>query len=120
MSRAASVLLFCMVFACGVVAGLLADHMMEGHTIRSMNFASQDRPHVIEMVRDELALSDDQTRQVEKILDDASTQFNDLHKRAADVRANAKDQIRQVLNEQQRQKFEASMSKLQKVIQAGQ
>ena len=32
----------------------------------------------------------------------------------------AKEQIRTVLNEQQRQKFEASMNKLQKVIQAGQ
>src|SRR5437763_11397048 len=108
MSRAASALLFCLVFACGVVAGLLADHVMEGHTVRSSNFAAQDRPHVIEMVRDELSLSDEQTRQIEKILDDASTQFNDLHKRAADVRSGAKEQIRTVLNEQQRQKFEAS------------
>jgi hypothetical protein len=119
-SRLASVLLFCLVFGCGVVAGLLADHLLEGHTIPVWNFADQSRPHVIDMVRADLSLNDDQTHQVEAILDDASHQFNDLHTRAQDVRAQAKERIRNVLNEDQKQKFEASMVKLQKVIAANQ
>ena len=119
-SRVASVLFFCLVFGCGVVTGLLADHLLEGHMVPVWNFAQQDRPHVIDMVRSDLSLSDDQTRQVEAILDDASHQFNDLHARAQDVRTQAKERIRNVLNEDQKQKFEASMGKLQKVIAANQ
>jgi Spy/CpxP family protein refolding chaperone len=119
-SRLASALLFCLVFGCGVFAGLLADHLLEGHTVPVWNFADQSRPHVIDMVRSDLSLTDDQTHQVEAILDDASHQFNDLHARAQDVRAQAKDRIRSVLNEDQKKKFEASMVKLQKVIAANQ
>ena len=119
-SRVASVLFFCLIFGCGVVTGLLSDHLMEGHTIPVWNFTEKPQPHVIDMVRSDLSLNDEQTHQVEAILDDASHQFNELHARAQDVRAQAKERIRSVLNDDQKQKFEASMVKLQKVIAANQ
>jgi capsule polysaccharide export protein KpsE/RkpR len=115
-SRIAAVFLFCLVFASGVVTGLLADHFLEGHSIRPLNFASQSRPHVIDLVRQDLQLSEDQTHQVESILDDASRQFNELHSEAQTVRLQAKERIRSILNDHQREKLEASMSKLQRLI----
>jgi hypothetical protein len=116
-SRIAAALLFCLIFASGVVTGLLADHLLESHTIRFNNFAADEsRPHVIEIVRKDLQLSDDQTHQVEAILDDASRQFNELHSEAQTVRLQAKERIRSILDDGQRGKLDASMAKLQKVI----
>ena len=115
-SRVAAVLLFCMIFASGVVTGLLADHLLEGHNIRFINFASESRPHVIDIVKQDLQLSDDQTHQIESILDDASRQFNELHSEAQTVRLQAKERIRSILDDHQRGKLDASMDKLQRVI----
>ncbi len=120
MRRAISVLNVCLVFASGILTGLLVAHLLEKRPARVWNFADQPSKHVIEMVRDDLSLTEEQTAKVEKILDDASHQFNDLHAQAQDVRAQAKQKIREVLNDTQKQKFEASMNRLQKVIAAGQ
>jgi Spy/CpxP family protein refolding chaperone len=117
-SRAATVIFSIVVFCCGVLTGLLGDHLLEGHMVHFFNFASETRPHVIEIVRGDLNLTDDQTKQVEAILDDASRQFNNLHEEAQTVRLQAKERIRSILDERQRQKLDASMVKLQKVIAA--
>ncbi|SRR5258708_27678861 len=115
-SRIAAVLLFCLIFATGVVSGLLVDHLLEGHNVRFINFASESRPHVIDIVRRDLQLTDDQTHQIEAILDDASRQFNELHSEAQTVRLQAKERIRSILDDRQRQKLDSSMLRLQKVI----
>ena len=115
-SRAYSAVIAGLVFACGVITGLLADHLWEGHAVRAVSVASDSRPHVIEMVRQELSLSDQQTRQVEAILDDASKQFNTLHTQAHTVREQSMNRIRAVLTEEQKPKFAAAVARLQKTI----
>ena len=115
-SRAYSAVFAGLVFACGLITGLLADHLWEGHSVRAVSVSSESRPHVIEMVRQELALTDEQTRKVEAILDDASQQFNTLHTQAHGVRQQSMERIRAILTEQQKPKFEAAVARLQKTI----
>ena len=115
-SRLATTILFCLVFLCGVFAGLLAERLLADHSMLAFNFAAQTRPHVIDTIKSDLNLTDEQTHQVESILDDASRQFNNLHEQAQTVRLQAKERIRSILNDQQRQKLDASMNKIQKII----
>ena len=115
-SRVYSTIFAGLVFACGLITGLLADHLWEGHSVRAVSVGTESRPHVIEMVRQELSLNDEQARQVEAILDDASRQFNALHTQAHGVRQQSMERIRAILTEEQKPKFAAAMARLQKTI----
>lgn len=114
--RAYTAIFAVLVFSCGLVAGLMVDHIWEGHTVRAKSIPSDTRQHVIEAVRQELSLTDDQTKQVDAILDDASKQFNSLHVQAHVVRQQSMDKIRGILTDEQRPKFEAAVARLQKTI----
>src|SRR5580692_5213576 len=105
-----------LVFACGLIAGLLIDHFWEARTVRAVSLTNESRPHVIEKVSQELSLNADQTKQMEAILDDASRQFDTLHMQAHAVRRETMDRIRAILTEDQKPKFESAVNKLQRTI----
>ena len=115
-ARSYSVLFTGLVFACGVITGLLGDHLWEGHSVRAVSINQESRPHVIEAVRRELSLTEQQTKEVEVILDDASKQFNTLHTEAHKVRQQSMDRIRAILTDEQKPKFAAAVARLQKSI----
>jgi hypothetical protein len=60
---------------------------------------------VAKHLRDELALSDDQMAQVEDILDECIMREADLLMQTKQLRTEAKQRIRELLNDEQRQKF---------------
>ena len=64
-ARSYSVLFTGLVFACGVITGLLGDHLWEGHSVRAVSINQESRPHVIEAVRRELSLTEQQTKEVD-------------------------------------------------------
>jgi hypothetical protein len=105
-----------LVFACGLIAGLLADHFWESRTARVVSVTNEPRPQTIEKVRQELSLTDQQTHEMEAILDDASRQFDSLHMQAHAVRRQTMDRIRAILTEDQKPRFETAVTKLQRTI----
>ena len=114
--RALSRIFATLVFACGLIAGLLIDHFWEARTVRAVSMTNESRPHVIEKVSQELSLTAQQTHEMEAILDDASAQFDSLHMQAHAVRRQTMDRIRAILTEEQKPRFEAAVTKLQKTI----
>src|ERR1019366_3007323 len=105
-----------LIFACGLIAGLLADHFWETRTVRAVSVTTESRPQVIEKVSQELSLTAQQTQEMEAILDDASRQFDSLHMQAHAVRRQTMERIRTILTEDQKPKFEAAVTKLQRTI----
>jgi len=118
--RACSRIFATLIFACGLIAGLLIDHFWEARTVRAVSLTTESRPHVIEKVSEELSLTPQQTQQMEAILDDASRQFDTLHMQAHAVRRDTMDRIRTILTADQKLKFESAVNKLQRTISASQ
>jgi Spy/CpxP family protein refolding chaperone len=116
--RARSTLLLCLVFVGGGIAGGIGEHWFESRTVRAKANWTEGRSHALEQVKQDLALSDDQCQKMEKILDEAMQEFQDLHDRSHRVRQKTKDHILAILNDEQKSRFEASMAKLQKSLGA--
>ena len=114
--RACSRIFATLIFACGLIAGLLVDHFWETRTVRAVSLTTESRPHVIEKVSEELSLTSKQTQQMEGILDDASRQFDTLHMQAHAVRRETMDRIREILTDEQKKRFESAVTKLQRTI----
>jgi len=108
-----------LVFLCGLVAGALArnvyEHMwLHPGGVHAAPRWSEARGHVLEQMKSELNLNPEQARQFERILDDTMREFDDLHARSHLARLQCKERIRSILTDQQRQKFEDAMARLQK------
>ena len=109
-TRSSALLYQTLVFLCGTVAGALAMNLYE----HSHHIWPGDPPkpvrHVIEEMQKELVLTAEQSRQLEAITDETMRQFEDLHSQAHQVRQQAMARIQDILNAEQKVKFE----KLQK------
>jgi Spy/CpxP family protein refolding chaperone len=114
--RVTNAIFAALVFGCGLIAGLLTDHFWEARTVRAVSVNNESRVHVIEKVSQELSLTQQQSHDMEAILDDASKQFDSLHMQAHAVRRQTMDRIRAILTEDQKPKFEAAVTKLQRTI----
>ena len=118
-ARSRALFYLALVFLCGLVGGAMTMNLVEHRIIHrprgpapaGMTFEARD--HMLENVKDELALTPEQTRQLERIVDDAMQQFQQLHSEAHRVREDAKARIRAMLDDQQKQKFEQSIARLQ-------
>jgi hypothetical protein len=107
-----------LVFLCGATAGAL-----------TMRFGLHDRLHrtaagidsrggpskevLIAKFHKELDLSAEQELKISAVLDDFLSYVRDLQVQMDDVRANGKARIMDVLNDQQRQKFDRMLNDLQ-------
>jgi hypothetical protein len=98
------------VFLSGIVSGAVGLRVYHRHT----SPADSDSPRidlhaqpgvVAKHLRDELALSEDQMAQVEDILDECIMHEADLLVKARQLRAEARQHILQLLNDEQRKKF---------------
>jgi len=115
MMRAHSPAFVLVMFLCGILVGGLTDHWWMAENARK-NAWPESRAHVLEQINEDLSLTPDQARQLGAILDDAMKDFDSLHQRSHQVRLDTRDRIRAILTEPQRQKFEASMARLQRTM----
>lgn len=117
MMRVCSPAFVLVMFLCGALVGGLADHWWVSQNARKGAWP-ESRSHVLEQINEELSLSPEQAQQLGDILDDAMKDFDALHRRSHQVRLDTRDRIRAILTEPQKQKFEASMARLQRTMDA--
>src|SRR2546426_92111 len=68
----------------------------------------------LSQIQKDLALTPVQVRQLEAILDKTALEFSQIHADAHHVRAETREKIRAILNEEQRKKYDAGMNRLEK------
>lgn len=91
------------VFLCGAIAGAVAMNLVDPHHPSRLVWISGKRPDINEWKR-ELNLTDVQTRQLEVILDDFSKYYDN-------VLADGKTRVLQLLDEDQKRKFNEMLTK---------
>ena len=74
--------------------------------------AAPSRETVLQRFNSELGLSQDQSRKIANVLEDYTQYYQSLQDQLDDVRATGRTQILQILNPDQRNKFEKIMSDL--------
>ncbi len=101
------------VFFCGAIAGALVMNVAEHYWLHPRPAAAAEnwgdigeRRSAIELFKQQLNLTPDQTKQLEGILDETMIQYEDLHTFTHHIRDNGLLQIRAMLNEDQRKKFD--------------
>lgn len=117
MMRVCSPAFVLVMFLCGALVGGLADHWWVSQNARKGAWP-ESRSHVLEQINEDLSLSPEQAQQLGDILDDAMKDFDALHRRSHQVRLDTRDRIRAILTEPQKQKFEATMARLQRTMGA--
>ncbi|MBS1825004.1 MAG: hypothetical protein JST93_06760 [Acidobacteria bacterium] len=111
--RILSILL--LVFVCGAMAGAVTMRLGFSQSFRRpQSYWKEGGKEIsLDRFRRELSLNDEQTRQMESALNDFVMYYQSLQEQMNDVRAQGKFRITQILNEEQRQKFNRMMSDLQ-------
>ncbi len=111
--RILSILL--LVFVCGAMAGAVTMRLGFSQPFRrSQSYWKEGGKEIsLDRFRRELSLNDDQARQMETVLNDFVMYYQSLQEQMNDVRAQGKFRITQILNEEQRPKFNRMISDLQ-------
>lgn len=104
------------VFAAGVIAGILFEnHILDKKPRRSERQRSADRPPTLEMMAEELGLTDEQQEKFREIFKNNEERLKkvrgQIHELYASLRAQLKEEIDSVLTEEQRAKFQAMIDK---------
>ena len=104
-----------LVFLCGSMAGALTMRLGFSQAYRrNLGYWKEGGKEIsLERFRRELNLNEEQTRQMEVVLNDFVTYYQTLQEQMNEVRSSGKARIMQVLNEEQRQKFTRMISELQ-------
>ena len=109
--------LILLVFLCGSVAGALGAR----YRYKSMMNAkapvdvwrTSGKEGTLQKFRKELSLTEDQSREIELVLDDFMMYYQTLQAQMDEVRASGKERIVRVLNPEQREKFGRMLSDVQ-------
>lgn len=112
-NRICAVLYTAVVFVSGLVAGLVIQNMRQGASVDTRvspaaaigSDPRADKGHYIELFQKELNLTDAQTAQLEKILDQTMRQYSDLQSFTRTIRQEGITRIRAILTEDQRRRF---------------
>jgi hypothetical protein len=105
--------LFCgvtlaLVFLCGALAGAVAMSLGAHRSLHKASyFSDAGRAAFLASIKKDLNLSAAQTEQMESILDDFSTYYRN-------VMADGKSRIMQILNDEQRRRFEQMLQERQR------
>jgi len=104
-----------LVFLCGSLAGALAMRYGVQPTIHTTvpTWTEGGREISLQRFETELNLTPDQTQQMERILDDFMMYYHALQAQMDDVRADGKERILRILDEDQTRKFESMIEDLQ-------
>jgi hypothetical protein len=107
-SRAACAVTLTLVFLCGAVAGALAMNFgIHKGLHRDAFWTQKGKIEYLDRVKKDLSLTPAQTEQMESILDDFSSYYRT-------VLADGKSRILQILNDDQRKKFEQILQERQR------
>ena len=99
-AASSAILPLILVFLCGVTVGALTMSLGIHRTLhRIPTWSESSKPVTLERWKKELNLTDEQTRQMETILDDFSKYYDN-------VLADGNTRILQILNDEQKKKFE--------------
>lgn len=104
------------VFTAGVIAGVLFEnYILDKKTRRSDRQRSSVRFPTIEMIAEELSLTEEQQEKFREIFRNNEERLknyrSEIHERYASLRAQLKQEIDSVLTEEQRIKFQAMIDK---------
>jgi Spy/CpxP family protein refolding chaperone len=112
------------VFLAGAATGALSMRMgLHEKLHRTVAAASQRAPKsvgndvILQRFKTELNLSGDQTDKIAMVLDDYRHYYENLQDELDDVRATGKSRILQILNPEQRAKFDKIMAEVQPQIE---
>jgi hypothetical protein len=105
-----------LVFLAGAASGALAMRLI--HHPSPVN-AQPNREAVLNHFRTELGLDSGQVEKLSLLLDDYSQYYQSLQEQLDDLRATGKTRIMQILNPQQRAKFEKMMNDLAPQLSGG-
>jgi len=105
----------CLVFLAGAASGALwmrlGLHEKLHHTVSAAS-REPSREAVLQKFRMELDLSGDQSQKIALVLDDYRMYYQSLQDQFDDLRSTGRSRILQILNPDQREKFEKLMSEL--------
>jgi hypothetical protein len=106
-----------LVFVAGGATGALTFRLLREHRIASaaapIPVAKEpSRDAVLQKFKSELDLSPDQTAKIAVVLEDFSHYYESLQEQQTDLRATGKNRIVEILNPQQRDRFEKMMTQL--------
>jgi hypothetical protein len=104
-----------LVFLAGFSTGL-ATFRLAAHRMNQAQAAPswQDgKAALLDRFKSEVDLTPEQTRQLETVLDDFFTYYHTLQAQLDEVRADGKDRILRILNDDQKRRFEQLMNELQ-------
>lgn len=118
-NRTCAVVYSLAVFLAGAVAGALVMNLAEHfilHPARPMvepakKWDEAGRVHYVERFKSELNLSEAQSRQLERILDETMRQYDDLHSFTHHIRQEGIMRIRAMLDDNQRKRFDDIVKK---------
>jgi hypothetical protein len=102
----ASFAVLALVFLCGAMVGAVAMNVGHNRLHRSAFWTDSGKAAYLARIKRELDLSPAQTRQMESILDDFSQYYRT-------VLSDGRDRILQILNDEQKQKFEQILQQSQ-------
>jgi len=110
------VLSLIIVFAAGVLGGILLEQQIARSKIRKkMERRSSVRFPTLEMMAEELSLSSGQQEKIREIFRNTEERMKELNsafrKQFSNLRSQLKDDIKSVLSEEQAQKFEAMIER---------
>ena len=111
--------LLLLVFVLGIALGALGTYLAGGRAAGAKTegtSAHDRRAHMVEQMTRELALTPEQQKQLEAILNDMGNKYEELHKQIApqteQVRQRGREQIRAILTADQQPKFEEFFRRL--------
>lgn len=112
-AQSRSLLYVVIVFFSGAIAGALVMNVAEHYWLHPRQAAAaetwgngDERRSAIELFKKQLNLTPDQTKRLEVILDETMTQYEDLHSFTHHIRDNGLMEIRALLDENQRKRFD--------------
>jgi hypothetical protein len=102
-----------LVFLCGAAAGAVAMRMYAVRTMRPVAATlASDKAVYLANLKSELNLSPDQAKEIDAVMDDFVMYYQSLQSQMDEVRANGRQRILKVLNEEQQKKFEKRIESL--------
>ncbi len=102
------------VFLCGASTGMLVMSLGAQHRWKAVQQPSlEESGKVLQRFKKELDLTQQQTEQLEMVLDDFFTYYHTLQAQLDDVRASGKNRIVRILNTEQKRKFDKLVFDLQ-------
>lgn len=104
-----------LIFVCGALTGALIMTLGARRPVRASSLYWQEggKDISIQRFQKELNLTPQQTQELEAVLDDFVMYIQMLQAQMDEVRANGKERIVRILNEEQKQKFEKMLLDVQ-------